>query len=576
MRKTGYLARKAMVTAVAAGLLLPGTVQADSPMEELSEIMEEQQERASESLLKRTLGLDELSDEMEDHGVSVQLKAGLAPGTAQTLDIQDEIPEDGYVQIGFQLDPKQKAWLLQAGANTGEESLIDLALYGDCDQLALSIPQFYTGALALGAGNLKEQYEQSALAQIIGDIGTIPDLDLSFYPEEDAEAEWEELFENLEEEAEDRVEEFHDSIQVEKEMDGDTTIYKATVSTKDIMELYSAVLTEYCSALEATGAVNANGTDPETGDPVTFDDMINSMTEQMQSVLGEEGTMEVQVRDNLVQAIHYELYCDTTELQQAGMEELGEAMTELVEEELAPAGSAENAAPSDETETEVEFGVVIGGADGSSEISLDAEPFQGVLSYDIVYWDPTDVSRGFYLNMTATDQDENEVMGCYLDWTSTQEDTTESNMLYLEVSEDGEIIYDGIPFYSYFDAESGDYSVTLSLTDSESGEDVAIYLYSNFSRIEKGKSFLWTINELGMEANGEQIGLTGELQVAADPGVIEKPQESRMILELSQEELTSLAQEISLKAALWSSQLEGSDAADEAETEAAAGENLVL
>jgi hypothetical protein len=233
-------------------------------------------------------------------------------------------------------------------------------------------------------------------------------------------------------------------------------------------------------------------------------------------------------------------------------------MTEIVEEELAPSGNAENASAAVGNEEDV-----IGGAEETTQIELESADFKGVMSYDIVYWDPADLSRGFYMNMTATDEDGQEVMGCYIDWTSVIEESTQDSMLYLQLTENGETIYDGTPFYTSFDQESGDYYVTLSMNDENDGA-VSLNLYSNFSEIQKGRSFVWNIDELSVLSEAGSAGVTAQIQVSADPGEIEKPQEVKQILELTQEELTSVVQEIGLKAALWSAKF---DNAVEAQTE---------
>jgi hypothetical protein len=246
------------------------------------------------------------------------------------------------------------------------------------------------------------------------------------------------------------------------------------------------------------------------------------------------------------------------------VDEAEEVMTEIVEEELAPSGNAENASAAAGNEEDV-----IGGAEETTQIELESTDFKGVMSYDIVYWDPEDLSRGFYMNMTATDEDGQEVMGCYIDWTSVIEESTQDSMLYLQLTENGETIYDGMPFYTSFDQESGDYYVTLSMNDENDGA-VSLNLYSNFSEIQKGRSFVWNIDELSVLSEAGSAGVTAQIQVSADPGEIEKPQEVKQILELTQEELTSVVQEIGLKAALWSAKF---DNAVEAQTEDAADIN---
>lgn len=58
---------------------------------------------------------------------------------------------------------------------------LDFSLYGDEDQLAVSIPQFYDGALAIRSGSLLKQYENSWLEGIL-QAPLEKDISLSFIP----------------------------------------------------------------------------------------------------------------------------------------------------------------------------------------------------------------------------------------------------------------------------------------------------------------------------------------------------------------------------------------------------------
>ena len=62
-KRTGKFARQAAI--FAAALVVPAAAQAkEDPGEELKEILEEQMDRGEKSLLSKTLGLDELQENM--------------------------------------------------------------------------------------------------------------------------------------------------------------------------------------------------------------------------------------------------------------------------------------------------------------------------------------------------------------------------------------------------------------------------------------------------------------------------------------------------------------------------------
>lgn len=576
---------KAVTVALAAAMLLQGTALA-APVDELNEIFEKQNEAASQSMLEETLGLSELGKAIAESGLNFQMKTGMAEGTAEALDMGEDIPEDGYVSFGLQVDPAQAAWALTAAAGSGEQSILDLILYGDRQQLALTVPQFFAGAVALSAGNLKEQYENSALAEMLGGAENVPDIDLSFYPAEDGLDDIMGPFAGLQERIEEKAEEMSDSLQVDKTEDGDTVTYTVTVGTEDIMEIYSIILTEYISAFDDMGLLT--GVDDMSAVEYEIEDMIG----QMGSVLGDAFDMDFVTKNGLLEEIRYELYCDTTVLSDAG-----EDMTEIVEEELAPAGNAEDAAGAPEdAEAEDQAGLdveeiveeiadaenaatesadgstgeldgeVIGGADGPVDITIESEDFQGYISYDIVFYDPEDVSRGFYMNMVMKDMEDAELATFYMDWNRTEDGSAEKYSCTIDMTEEGETVYSATPFTATFDSATGDLDVVLAMEDDD-GNGVTAKLDSTFSQIEKGKSFVWNIDSLALDGDGEQIGVNTEIQVSADPGELPAPQDVRELLKLTDTEISSLVQEIQMKAITWYSQFVP-ESETEVETEA--------
>lgn len=588
---------KAAALALAAAMVFQGTALA-APADELQDILEKQEEAEAASLLSETLGLSELGEAIAENGLNFRIKSGLTEGTAETLDIDEGIPEDAYLSLGLQIDSLQEAWALAAGVGDGEKSILDLTLYGDEGQLAATVPQLFTGALALSAGNLKEQYAQSALAEILGEAENIPDIDMSFYPQDGGLEEASGPFGEMERKIEEKAEDLEAKAQVEKREDGDTVIYDMTIKTEDIMELYSIILKEYISLFDHLGMVIS--IDEQT----TYENEVDEMIEQFGSVLDDELTMEFITRDGLLEGIHYELYCDTTALDEAQ-----EIMTEVVEEELSPAGNAEDAAgageeaePETQPEDLVSLAVaeeasdaeespldgedaiseegsvvligedgptavfsagVIGGEDGAVDIDIESEEFQGYISYDIIFHNPEDSGEGFSVDMRMKDTDDQETGTFYMDWVRRDEGSVQTYTCFVDVTADGETVYSETPLTASFDAETGDLDALLDL-ESDDGSRVAVKLDSTFSQIEKGKGFVWTIDGLTLEADGEELGVTSEISVSADPGELPVPENAKDILKMTAEELQGLAQEVQLKALIWAAQFVPEE---EAETE---------
>ena len=179
MRKFKILTGRTMAVALSAAMMFQGTALA-GPLDELNEIIEKQMEDAGDNLLEQTIGFSDLAEQMEEEGLNFQMTARLLPETLELLDLTGEEFADESVRFGFQLDPELEKWVLTG--SFGETPILDAALYGSHEQLALALPQFYAGTVALNAGNLKEQIMNSDLAAILGmtpeNIAEIPDIEM--------------------------------------------------------------------------------------------------------------------------------------------------------------------------------------------------------------------------------------------------------------------------------------------------------------------------------------------------------------------------------------------------------------
>lgn len=600
MGRNSNIMKKAAAMALTAAMLAQGTAFAAEPAEELEDILERQEELSQESLLAQQLGLDELGDAMEDNGWQFSVKSGLNDGTLETLDMEGAIPEDGYAGISFQIDPKLKKWLFQATTGA-EEPFVDLALYGDREQLTLSIPQLYSGAVGLIAGNLKEQYQSSELSKILeGSVSSedAPDIDMKFYPDDDV-AEWaSNPFSQLQEQIEEKAEQIGDTMQVEKtESDGDT-VYAAHMQTADIMEIYSMVMNGYVDLL----------TDPAlssvvvmSGDVQELRDSIDQMLDVMEAVLGDELVMNFHVQDGLMTSVDYDLYIDSAAIEEAA--KLNAENTEIQAQVIADYDveadgedadgiqieGADGLEIEDTDEIQIEDidgleiedtdGIQIEDADGleiesADEISDDdfeaelmtevfegtvneagevtngeqaAESFQGSFHYEVIFVDPANPDAGMDFHMTVSDGTSELAKMAFI-MRNTRTETKSDTTVDLEMTSEGETVYSGTIYTSSFDAETGDLNVSFGMTDPESGEKVSFDLDGTFTQIDPGKGFTFVADNLGITADGESVGLTSELSVSADPGVIDTPADVLQLFQADQEELVNLVNEISMNA----------------------------
>lgn len=558
MRKFGIITAKAGTAALAASMVFQTAAMA-APADELNAIMEAQSEMTSESLIGEFIGFSDLGKAMKESGLQIQLDAGLLAETIELMDLDEQVTEDGHFSFNLQIDPELKKWLAEGSVGPTEESFLDISLYGDSDRLALSMPQFFSGALSLHGGSLREQYENSALAEILGEMPEdIPDIDLTFYPTAEMMKLISDLSGGNQEELQQILTEASEDLQVEKTEEGDSTIYTATFAMSDIMEIYRSILDSYSTFFMDTGVITV---EDNNGMQMDLDEMLS----QLETVYGESVDINFEVKDDLVQGFNYEIYMDTSTLADEETEYVA-----VVEDTLEPAGTAEDAVAADvsageETEAAAETEIAAetetaATAEGTQtetmteSESVPEEDFQGYLNYQVSYVDPEDLSKGMDFEMTISDADRNSLgsaaFGLYRE---TADDVTETYSMFMEIiDENGEVQYTGTPFSMTFDSATGDLDALFAVDDGSSR--VGMKLDSTFSQVEKGKKFVWTIDELSISADDEKMGLTAEILAAAQPGEIAAPEEERDVLAMTQAELLGLVTEISVNAETWSAQ----------------------
>lgn len=533
-----------LATALSASMLFSQAAMA-APVDELNEVLEKQQELKGESMMAKTLGLEELGKAFVENGMQVQARVGLTDGTLETLGLTGEIPEDGYGMLNIQVDQNLKKWLLEAGIGAGEEGLLDIGMYGDADLLAISIPQFYSGAVAIGGGSFLEQYNGSVIQQYAGVDVVIPDFDLTFFPdlsEMEAGGPAAELNAVMEE----KMQEMQDALQVDKTEESSQIRYTAHYPTEDMVDIYKAVLDSYLSWFQDAGLVS----DMEMEET---QEELDEILVQMAELVGDEVAVDYYVQDGYLAMISCEMEIDTVLLEEAENVDDGAADYEDVYTDDA-AMDYEDEYIDDVTDYADEY------TDESIvdfETSYDTNPFVGTLKYECTFAEPTQPWKEFEIKMQVEEQETGQSVIVQIDKKTTESETTSQTTVNLDVWENGESLYSDTLFCSYYDAVTGDLDADLMFKDTDTDTEVVLHLDSVISKMETG--FVWTIDALELQAEGQAAGVCAEISVSSEPGEIAEPENPRMIFELDQGGLMGLLMEISVNAENWAAQFEAED-----------------
>ncbi len=568
MAKTG-------AAALAASMIFQTTAFA-APAEELGEIFRAQSEAQTqpESLLSEFLGASKLGEAMKENGFSVQVKAGLLPETIGMAGVEGILSEDSHISFGFRNDPNQHRWQFDAGAGLTEESLLDMSLYGDENCLALSLPQFFAGALSLHAGSLKEQYGQAALAQILGEIPEdFPDIQMSFYPSGSLATPVAGAFDQLKDEVFSSAIETVEQASVEKEEKGDTSVYTVTVSTEDILKFYESYMAAYVSALSELGIAGT-----ETLESEMEEELSASWQESLASLeqaMGEELSVDITVKDGLIQGYHFEsmIALDNAGDTEPEYEEMltGETagMTDTAVTEESEAVT--DAAVAEEPET-VTDAAAAEGPEAVTDAVVMEETEMGYMTCDFTYADPSDPGKGLRYKFTMSTGYDTATILCNIDSVINGTVQTYSGTydVYMWSEDMNSLMI--IPFTATFDAQTGDLNADVEFTDG--ADSIQMKLDSTFRQPEEGSGFIWTVDELSMSSMGETLGVSGEVSVTADPGELAAPEEERVVLEMTEGELVDLVNEVLTNVNVWAGQFVPQDSATDA-VEAALEDQMI-
>ena len=507
-----WLGRTAVVAAVGATALQVSA--SAEPMDDLNAIFEKQAETEKASPISTMLDWDAIVKAMEEEGGQVGINLTLPKELLTDAGLPEQLQGDLGLTADTTIDLKDKQWLLKLAAAVNSDNIASLSLYGDENQLALTLPEFLSKTVGLKSGSFKEQYEGSVWEQFFGELDIPEDIDMKFFPEgTDAAADTTDLLGNIKAIMESAMTSAENATSVETREDAQypgVTFYDATYDTESIMTIYKDLLTELSSLMSASGV----------SDVEDFNQTMEEALDQSEAVLGEQFTITYWVENDQLTKMTMTLKMDESKLEET--EDADDLFDDM-----------------EESETEV--------------TTATEEPSIIIMDMDYTFTDPSDLSAGFDMNMDIYEEgDEEDVMHLVYGFAN---DTTDTNMdmkVNLKISDNEETYMDADIFTMTFDAQTGALDAKVSIPDEESGSEVGMTLSSTFENVQAGKGFTWTLNNFTVSADGEELPiLSGYVTINADYEKIETPAEVSMLADMDTSAVMELVMELQTNAESW-------------------------
>ena len=507
-----WLGRTAVVAAVGATALQVSA--SAEPMDDLNAIFEKQAETEKASPISTMLDWDAIVKAMEEEGGQVGINLTLPKELLTDAGLPEQLQGDLGLTADTTIDLKDKQWLLKLAAAVNSDNIASLSLYGDENQLALTLPEFLSKTVGLKSGSFKEQYEGSVWEQFFGELDIPEDIDMKFFPEgTDAAADTTDLLGNIKAIMESAMTSAENATSVETREDAQypgVTFYDATYDTESIMTIYKDLLSELSSLMSASGV----------SDVEDFNQTMEEALEQSEAVLGEQFTITYWVENDQLTKMTMTLKMDESKLEET--EDADDLFDDM-----------------EESETEV--------------TTATEEPSIIIMDMDYTFTDPSDLSAGFDMNMDIYEEgDEEDVMHLVYGFAN---DTTDTNMdmkVNLKISDNEETYMDADIFTMTFDAQTGALDAKVSIPDEESGSEVGMTLSSTFENVQAGKGFTWTLNNLTVSVDGEELPiLSGYVTINADYEKIETPAEVSMLADMDTSAVMELVMELQTNAESW-------------------------
>lgn len=509
-----WLGKTAIATAV--GVVSLQASAGAAPLDDLNAILEKQNETETPSPISDMLDWDALVEAMNAGGAQVAANLTIPEALLKDAGLPEELQGDLGLTADTTVDLTDKQWLFKLAAAVNSEDIASLSLYGDENQLALTLPEFLSKTVGLKAGSFQDQYNGSVWEQMFGELNMPEDIDLKFFPDGTASAaDTTDLVGNIKAILEKATKSAEDAMNVETREDEKypgVTFYDATYDTESVMNIYRDLLTELSSVLSTSGV----------SDVEDFNQTMEEALEQSKAILGDQFTVTYWVENDQVTKMSM-----TMKMDESLMEEQNDTVSDLNDDAEA------------ESETE--------------EVTEAREPSIVVMDMLYTFADPSNMAAGFDMDMDIYDEDdETNVMHLAYAFDNEMTDTSMDMNVNLKVSDAEETYLDADIFAMNFDAESGSMNIKVSIPDEESGSDVGMAIDSTFEDVTAGKGFTWTLNNVTVSADGEQIPiLSGYVTINAEYEKIEAPAEVDMLADMDTTDVMGLVMELQNNAESW-------------------------
>ena len=512
-----WLGKTAIATAV--GVVSLQASAGAAPLDDLNAILEKQNETETPSPISDMLDWDALVEAMNAGGAQVAANLTIPEALLKDAGLPEELQGDLGLTADTTVDLADKQWLFKLAAAVNSEDIASLSLYGDENQLALTLPEFLSKTVGLKAGSFQDQYNGSVWEQMFGELNMPEDIDLKFFPDGTASAaDTTDLVGNIKAILEKATKSAEDAMNVETREDEKypgVTFYDATYDTESVMNIYRDLLTELSSVLSTSGV----------SDVEDFNQTMEEALEQSKAILGDQFTVTYWVENDQVTKMSM-----TMKMDESLMEEQNDTVSDL----------------NDDAEAESETEEV-------TEATEAREPSIVVMDMLYTFADPSNMAAGFDMDMDIYDEDdETNVMHLAYAFDNEMTDTSMDMNVNLKVSDAEETYLDADIFAMNFDAESGSMNIKVSIPDEESGSDVGMAIDSTFEDVTAGKGFTWTLNNVTVSADGEQIPiLSGYVTINAEYEKIEAPAEVDMLADMDTTDVMGLVMELQNNAESW-------------------------
>ena len=507
------------VVATAVGVVSLQASAGAAPLDDLNAILEKQNEAETPSPISDMLDWDALVEAMNAGGAQVAANLTIPEALLKDAGLPEELQGDLGLTADTTVDLTDKQWLFKLAAAVNSEDVASLSLYGDENQLALTLPEFLSKTVGLKAGSFQDQYNGSVWEQMFGELNMPEDIDLKFFPDGTASAaDTTDLVGNIKAILEKATKSAEDAMNVETREDEKypgVTFYDATYDTESVVNIYRDLLTELSSVLSASGI----------SDVEDFNQTMEEALEQSKAILGDQFTVTYWVENDQVTKMSM-----TMKMDESLMEEQNDTVSDLYDD-----AEAESEAEEVTATTEAQ------------------EPTIVVMDMLYTFADPSNMAAGFDMDMDIYEEgDETNVMHLAYAFDNEMTDTSMDMNVNMKVSDAEETYLDADIFSMNFDAESGAMNIKVSVPDEESGSDVGMAIDSTFGDVTAGKGFTWTLNNVTVSAEGEQIPiLSGYVTINAEYEKIETPAEVDMLADMDTTDVMELVMELQSNAESW-------------------------